>query len=105
MSCVHKENGNFDFTGGSFHFKFSFWHHLTLAMTSEHGWTMWDGAMLTGHCSDTDFASWFSCALGWKGFGSRGAAGWPLGEASRSMTHVQWSQCQWGQYEPTAGQG
>lgn len=54
MDCAHKENGNFDFTGGSFHFKSTFWHYLTLIVTSEQEWTMWARAMLTGHCSNTD---------------------------------------------------
>lgn len=55
MDCVYKENGNFDFTGGSFHCKFTFWYYLTLTVTSEQEWTRWDRAMLTGNCSNTDF--------------------------------------------------
>lgn len=101
MDCVHKENGNSDFTGGSFHFKSTCWHYLTLTVTSEP-----NGQGGTGQCSlgivqiqtDVCFASWF-CALDWKGFGSRGDTAWLLGEAARSLTHVQWSQQQRFQHE------
>lgn len=105
MSCVHKENGDFDFMGGSFHFKFSFWHYLTLDSD------LWARMDNVGQGN----AHWALLrhrllhvllhGLDWEGFGSTEVTGWLLGEAARSLTRVQWSQCQWCQCEPTAGQG